>query len=108
MAKSLGISFKKFLGWQPTEGDEIEWDEAEREWMIALQRFENSQVCPLCGMPKDFCHDEEKVRATFSRGGVETCFVSALREQAVSKFNKSGTVETPHSQTTKLVPRVQK
>lgn len=83
----------------------MEWDEAEREWMLALQRYENSQICPLCGMPKSICHDEETVSEMFSRGAVETCFVSAMRERAVQKFNDSGTVETPHSQTTKLVPR---
>ncbi|RIY26578.1 hypothetical protein CJI51_02995, partial [Bifidobacteriaceae bacterium WP021] len=35
----------------------MEWDETERAWMLALDEYENTVLCPLCGMPSKFCHD---------------------------------------------------
>jgi hypothetical protein len=93
------------MGWVPHDGDTCEWDETERGWMSALQIYENSRKCPVCGMDTDFCHDEEKVRALFAGGQVETCFVGQMREQAMQEFAKSGTVLAPNSQTTSLVPK---
>ncbi|MDF7665734.1 hypothetical protein [Bifidobacterium sp. ESL0745] len=107
-ARSIGISYKRFLGWEPTPGDDVEWDETEREWMLALQEYEASFKCPRCGMPIEFCHDQDKVEAVFSGAGVETCFVSEMQEKALRKFSESGIVEAPDSQTTKLKPRIRK
>jgi hypothetical protein len=56
-------------------------------------------------MDIEFCHDEHKVRETFQGAGVETCFVGAMREQAMKKFSDSGVVQAPNSQTTKLIPK---
>ncbi|MGW8565653.1 hypothetical protein [Isoptericola sp. NPDC055881] len=71
-ARTLGVSYKRFLGWEPTtvyEYDdagrmvtswpEVEWDDTEREWMLALAEWEASEVCPLCGWPKDVCQARE-------------------------------------------------
>lgn len=86
----------------PTPGDSVEWDDTEREWMLALQSYENSRKCPICGMDISFCHDEQQVSAVFSGSDVETCFISAMRERALRNFAESGTVDAPNSQTTKL------
>lgn len=104
-ARSLGVSYKRFLGWEPTPDDPVEWDDVEREWMLALQAYETSVKCPRCGMPTDLCHDEERVSELFVGAGVETCFVSEMQEKALRKFSASGTVEAPESQTTKLKMR---
>lgn len=101
----MGISYKRWLGWTPTELDPTEWDATEREWMLALQTFDDSRICGLCGMPRDFCHDEKQVHEVFKEGVVETCFVTQMREKAVRKFEESGRVDTPNSQTTKLIPK---
>ena len=33
---------------------EVEWDERERAWMLALAEFE-ATLCPLCGRPLSVC-----------------------------------------------------
>lgn len=63
------MSHKRFLGWEPTrtivtDGDvqtvtaEPEWDEQERDYMVALQAFEDS-LCPVCGGPPEECQSPE-------------------------------------------------
>ncbi|GAA1337123.1 hypothetical protein GCM10009611_03080 [Arthrobacter roseus] len=37
---------------------EIEWDEPEQTWMLALQYYRDG-LCPLCGMPRSICGDPE-------------------------------------------------
>ena len=104
-ARRLGISYKRFTGWTPSEGDEVEWDEIERDWMRALHAYEQSVVCPLCGLDIRFCHDEDAVRREFAGGQVEICFVTEMRETAMRRYTESGEVKNPHSQTTKLIAR---
>lgn len=72
--------------------------------MLALDEYENTILCPLCGMSTEFCHDYLKVNDTFERAKIETCFVSAMREQAMEKYLKDDRPGTTRSQTTKLVP----
>lgn len=68
VARTLGISYKRLLGWEPatvyeyddagrmvSSRPEVEWDETERAWMIALAEWESTEVCPMCGWPKDVC-----------------------------------------------------
>ena len=38
---------------------EVEWDDAEREWMLALEHHEATDLCQLCGMPKSICRSYE-------------------------------------------------
>lgn len=63
------MSHKRFLGWEPTRTIvtdgvlqtvtmEPEWDEQERDYMIALQAFEDS-LCPVCGGPTEECQSPE-------------------------------------------------
>lgn len=96
---------KRFLGWQPSKGDNIEWDETERLWMLALQIYEEQTTCPLCGNPISFCHDEDAVERAFKGGEVQTCFVTQLREQTAKQFQNSGEVLYPGAQTVNLIPR---
>lgn len=71
-AHRLGISYKRFLGWEPTtvyEYDdsgrmvssrpEAEWDDAERAWMLALDTWKTDRVCPLCGLAREVCQAPE-------------------------------------------------
>jgi hypothetical protein len=104
-AKSLGISYKRWLGWEPNAQDNTEWDDTEREWMLALQTYENAHVCPVCGMDTDFCHDKALVAGVFSGAGVDTCFVGEMREKAMQRYTQSGVVQAPNSQTTRLIAR---
>jgi len=65
VAKSLGISVKRFMGWEPTrivdyeyddggrllrsvETTEAEWDGEQRAWMQALADLQG-QLCSGCG-----------------------------------------------------------
>jgi hypothetical protein len=69
-AERLGVSYKRFQGWEPTtvyayddagrmvsSRPEVEWDDTERAWMLALATWRDDEVCPLCGWPKDVCRD---------------------------------------------------
>lgn len=84
--RRLGISLKRFHGWEPTGGDRVEWDQGEREWMLALDMYERTKICPICGNTRDFCGDEQKVRKAFQGGELSVCFVrdmqvSTMRDQ---------------------------
>lgn len=104
-ARTLGISYKSFRGWTPSEGDTVEWDGCEQAWMLALDLYEQTHVCPLCGMDPAICHDEDKFKQLFDGADVYMCFASQAREFAMQRYAKSGVVEAPHSQTTRLRPR---
>ena len=71
-ARALGISYKRFQGWEPTttyqyddtgrmvsSRPEVEWDETEQDWMLALETWERDEVCPMCGWPKEICQARE-------------------------------------------------
>jgi hypothetical protein len=34
---------------------EPEWDDVEREWMLARQHYRDVTLCHLCGMPREVC-----------------------------------------------------
>lgn len=72
LAERLGISYKRLQGWEPRttyEYDdggritasypEVEWDETERAWMLALAAWRARHVCGLCGMPREVCQDPD-------------------------------------------------
>lgn len=60
------MSLKRFYGWEPRttfeyDGDrltasttEVEWDDEERGWMLALGLYRD-RLCPVCGGPADEC-----------------------------------------------------
>jgi hypothetical protein len=37
---------------------EVEWDETEVAWMLALADYEAS-LCPRCGMPREICQSPD-------------------------------------------------
>lgn len=72
-ARSLGISERRFLGWEPTEVHEheyddagrlvrtivtreSEWDDAERAKALALTTYEQG-ICGGCGLHHDIAKD---------------------------------------------------
>lgn len=71
-AERLNVSLKRFSGWEPTtfyvydaagrlvsSRPEVEWDDTEQGWMLALERWRTERLCPLCGYPKDVCQAPE-------------------------------------------------
>lgn len=37
---------------------EVEWDQTEQDWMLALDAWEAS-LCPMCGWPREVCQAPE-------------------------------------------------
>lgn len=37
----------------------MEWDEVEQDWMTALAKWRNDELCPLCGWPRAICQAPE-------------------------------------------------
>jgi len=71
-AEKLGISYKRFKGWEPatvyeyddagrmvSSRPEVEWDETEQAWMVALAAYRREEICPLCGWPREVCQAAE-------------------------------------------------
>lgn len=71
-ARAQGISYKRFKGWEPrtlheydengrliASRPEVEWDETEQAWMLALDAREQEETCPLCGWPREVCQARE-------------------------------------------------
>lgn len=83
MCRSLGVSLKRFHGWTPSDDDPVEWDETERDWMLALDDWEH-ELCPLCGLPRDVCEDP---RAEFDLAAEPViCWGTAHRIQAARQW----------------------
>lgn len=59
MAQQLGISLKRFRGWEPvthytyelgklvSSVPDVEWDDQEHGWMVALAQYRDTR-CPRC------------------------------------------------------------
>lgn len=66
---------------------EVEWDDTEREWFLALEdvrRREEADRCHMCGLPKVICRDkatEGQVKVDLERCHVTTAMVKT-RDQA--------------------------
>lgn len=103
-AERLGVSYKRFQGWEPTtvytyddagrmvsSQPEVEWDDTERAWMLALQTWRDTELCTLCGWPKDACHDpqaEWNLEATLPiRCHVTTKIKQAQADRAGGKYD---------------------
>lgn len=73
---------------------EVEWDDTERDWMLALQHHRTEVTCHLCGLPKSVCRDYETdghVLVEFER-----CHVSAALARK-QKANADADMEFPES-----------
>lgn len=69
---------------------EAEWDETERAWMVALQRYRNS-LCPLCGGPADECMDIEN-ELKFRAGAPIRCHRTTQRNIKAEQFRSDKTM----------------
>jgi hypothetical protein len=38
---------------------EVEWDDTEQAWMVALATYRRTEICPLCGWPREVCQAAE-------------------------------------------------
>lgn len=102
-AERLGVSYKRFLGWEPvthyvyedgrlvSSQPEPEWDETERAWMIALETYRRDELCPLCGRPKQICQDPEAEFA-FSVPPPTRCHVTTTLRRAQKTY-----MDGPHA-----------
>lgn len=88
------------MGWEPTttyvydeagrilsSHAEVEWDDTERDWMLALNHYRHEFLCTLCGMPKAVC------RARSTDGAVdvefERCHITAALSAMQRKVSES-------------------
>jgi hypothetical protein len=93
-----GGSHGRIIGYET----EPEWDELERSWMLALEKYE-ATLCPLCGLPIDYCHDPARERDVHAE--VRRCFVTDARISALDDLNSSSTPPPRQgAQTTRLIP----
>lgn len=70
---------------------EPEWDDAEREWMLALEdvrRKEEAERCHLCGMPRKVCRARGTERALTVES--ERCHVTTAVARARSAAIRDG------------------
>lgn len=72
---------RRITGYTP----ESEWDQTERDWMLALDDYEHS-LCPRCGMPVSVCHDELTPTRYTAEAGV--CQISLMRDTAAEDWRK--------------------
>ena len=75
---------------------EPEWDEAERQWMLALQAWRDQALCPLCGWPKEVCQDplaEWKFEAQATRCQITTIL---RRQQEAARQGTESTQPAPY------------
>lgn len=79
------------MGWEPrtsfeydsagrvaASSREVEWDEEQRDLMVALQEFRDTKICPLCGGLKKFCGDSATERLI--EPTVVRCYVASRIE----------------------------
>jgi hypothetical protein len=99
----LGISHKRFTGWEPRtvyEYDaqgrlaastlEVEWDEEQRDLMIALQEYRAS-LCPLCGWRREICGNSKNSHL-IEIPTPERCYVATNLEVAKDRETANGAV----------------
>lgn len=80
------------MGWRPGEGDEVEWDETERNWMRSLAEYELS-LCPLCGLPRSICQDPKGELTLHAETSV--CWATAHMQQAMKRWTDANGRDNP-------------
>ena len=80
------------MGWTPGEGDDVEWDETEREWMRSLAEYERS-LCPLCGLPRSICQDPKAELTLHAETSV--CWATAHMQQAMKRWTDANGRDNP-------------
>lgn len=74
---------------------EVEWDETERQWMLALAEWRDKHLCPMCGWPKEICQDPAN-EGQFDAAGYRCHVTTALRIAQDAARNPGGGVASPH------------
>lgn len=86
----------------------MEWDDVERDWMLALDHWRTTTICPLCGNPKSVCRSID-IDGHVSVD-VERCHVSAAIARKQKANAEAQDVEVPQSlaytATATMPPRV--
>ena len=75
-----------------SEGDEVEWDETERNWMRSLAEYERS-LCPLCGLPRSICQDPKAELTLHAETSV--CWATAHMQQAMKRWTDANGRDNP-------------
>ena len=104
----MGISHKRFMGWEPTttylyddagrlieSTPETEWDESQRDAMLALQRYRETEQCPKCGGPKWLCQSPEAENA-YAAGDPVRCHITTVIMEAQRGYSEGP--HAPHEQ----------
>lgn len=73
---------------------EVEWDDTERAWMLALQQWRDEELCPLCGRPKDVCQDPSAEFA-FEVPPPTRCHITTALRQAQDTYMKGPHADHP-------------
>lgn len=63
---------------------EVEWDETERAWMLALDEYE-AGLCPMCGLPSELCQDPS-AEGRAEAGLPIRCHVTTARIQRQDEY----------------------
>ena len=95
------------MGWEPviyyTYDDdgrlissqaEVEWDDTEREGMLGLQRYRDTEVCGRCGGPKWICQAsdaEHRWEATLP----SRCHITTAIRRAQDEYGRSNPAAFP-------------
>jgi hypothetical protein len=73
---------------------EVEWDEVEQTWMLALQYYRDG-LCPACGRPVDVCQNPDNEMKWTSPPPVRCHATTAVRERQDAQT--SGKVKPRHA-----------
>lgn len=97
------------MGWEPvisyTYDDagrlvssqaEVEWDDTEREGMLGLQRYRDTEMCPRCGSPKWLCQSPE-AESQWEATLPARCHISTAMHRAQAEYGKGNPATFPES-----------
>lgn len=68
---------------------EVEWDETERGWFLALDAYRAS-LCPLCGGPRDECMGADAEFAYEGTLPIRCHKTTAIRREQKKRQDKPG------------------
>lgn len=75
---------------------EVEWDDTEQAWALALGSWRDEHLCPLCGWPKEICQDPAN-DGRFEALGYRCHVTTAIRRaQDAARNPGDGVVAMPH------------
>lgn len=75
---------------------EVEWDDVERGWMVALDLYRAS-LCPHCGQDLEFCQDPEFDTKWEVRPPRRCYWTTALARTKTAREKSDQVVEFPEA-----------